>query len=103
MIQEASLEINHLEDSWEIERESRYGRRYRMRYIDQLLNRLELLNLKDVRSMPDYLKERVVQLVDMSELSEEVRGRMVEDVPTAMEMLYEIQDTLMFNPYDEEL
>jgi predicted transcriptional regulator len=74
-----------------------------MRYIDQLLNRLELLNLKDVRSMPDYLKERVVQLVDMSELSEEVRGRMVEDVPTAMEMLYEIQDTLMFNPYDEEL
>ncbi|MHB8571450.1 MAG: hypothetical protein ACYDAY_00620 [Candidatus Dormibacteria bacterium] len=103
MIQEACLEITNLADQWELEREAKYGRRIRMRYIDQLLNRLEQLNLKDQREMPDYLHDRVVQLMDQTNLAKELRSRAVDNVPAAMEMLYEMQDSLMFNPYDEEL
>ena len=70
-----------------------------MRYIDQLLNELEMLNLADERRMPRVLNTAVVELIDDSELEVPQRpGSVLE----AMDLLYEIQDSLMYNQIEDE-
>jgi hypothetical protein len=73
-----------------------------MRYIDQLLNELEMLNLVDQNKMPDRLSVAVDQLI-VETRAAEIRGaRSVATVPDAMDVLYDIQDSLMFNQIEEE-
>jgi hypothetical protein len=73
-----------------------------MRYIDQLLNELEMLNLADQAKMPDRLSVAFDQLV-VETRAAEIRGaRSVVTVPDAMDVLYDIQDSLMFNQIEDE-
>ena len=99
MIREASTAIEVLGERDKRQREWKYARRNKMRYIDQLLNELEMLNLADERRMPRVLNTAVVELIDDSELEVPQRpGSVLE----AMDLLYEIQDSLMYNQIEDE-
>ena len=74
----------------------------RMRYIDQLLNELEMLNLADQLKMPDQLSVAVDHLIEETRAAEIRGARSVATVPAAMDVLYDIQDSLMFNQIEEE-
>ena len=83
-------------------REAKYARRNRMRYIDHLLNELEMLNLAEQREVPQPLATAVGRLIaesDVIAVAEQVRS---DTVTGAMDLLYEIQDSLMFGSADEE-
>ncbi|MGH7775906.1 MAG: hypothetical protein ACREPI_01855 [Candidatus Dormibacterales bacterium] len=84
-------------------REVKYARRRKMRYIDKLLEELEMLNLAEERQLPRPLIEAVDRLiVDAKPAAQEVDQRTVTSVPEAMDALYEIQDSLMFNQIEDE-
>ena len=102
MLEDACVEIEVLTEKDRQERAQKYARRNRMRYIDQLLNELEMLNLVDQNKMPDRLSVAVDQLI-VETRAAEIRGaRSVATVPDAMDVLYDIQDSLMFNQIEEE-
>lgn len=83
-------------------REAKYGRRNKIRYIDRLLNELEMLNLAEESRVPERLAIELDRLVAESEVVAVGHQPRPESVSDAMEVLYEIQDSLMFNEGDEE-
>jgi uncharacterized protein YqeY len=102
MLEDACVEIEVLTEKDRQERAQKYARRNRMRYIDQLLNELEILNLADQAKMPDRLSVAVDELI-VETRAAEIRGaRSVATVPDAMDVLYDIQDSLMFNQIEDE-
>jgi predicted aminopeptidase len=101
MLEEASLAIDRLSSRDRRLREMKYGRRSRMRYIDKLLNELELLNLADEQRLPRALSVAVDKIVEESG-PENIEPRNLESVTEAMDVLYELQDSLMFTQIDDE-
>src|SRR2546423_15538630 len=101
MIQEACAMIERVEARERRSREAKYGRRNRIRYIDQLLNELEMLNLADESRVPERLAIELDRMMAESRALEPARQPRPESVTEAMDVLYEIQDSLMFNQ-DEE-
>ena len=102
MLEDACVEIEVLTEKDRHERAHKYARRNRMRYIDQLLNELEMLNLAEQVKMPDRLSHAVDQLIEETR-AVDIRGaRSLATVPDAMDVLYDIQDSLMFNQIEDE-
>ena len=99
MISDASRAIEEVSERDRRQRELKYARRHKMRYIDQLLNELEILNLAEQRTMPGRLSTAVVEVIDDSELEVPTRP---DSVLEAMDLLYEIQDSLMYNQIEDE-
>jgi hypothetical protein len=102
MLEDACVEIEVLTEKDRQERAQKYARRNRMRYIDQLLNELEMLNLADQAKMPAKLSVAVGQLIEETRAAEIPVPRNVATVPDAMDVLYGIQDSLMFNQIEDE-
>jgi hypothetical protein len=99
MIEEACVAIDDLSERERRSRELKYARRNKMRYIDRLLNELEMLNLAEQVQMPSGLSVAVDKLLEESEVETQVRP---DTVVTAMDLLYEIQDSLMYNQIEDE-
>jgi len=100
MIEQACVAIDRVAESDRANRVEKYARRNKMRYIDQLLNELEMLNLADQPVLPRPLVSAVGQL--LAESPEVVAQPRLQSVVDAMEALYEIQDSLMFNQIEDE-
>jgi hypothetical protein len=103
MIEEACVAIDTVSERDRRLREAKYARRNRMRYIDRLLNELEMLNLADQREVPIQLVVALNKLIrdtDVVAKNEEVERP--GTVTAAMDVLYEIQDSLMENPIGDE-
>jgi hypothetical protein len=101
MIQEACAAIERVEERERRARELKYGRRNKIRHIDRLLNELEVLNLADRHEVPERLAVELDRVIKESEIVAVARQPRPETVTEAMDVLYEIQDSLMFNE-DEE-
>jgi hypothetical protein len=95
MIEETSVQISALRERWHVEREKRYARRNRIRYIDRLLDELEMLNIAEETQMPAELAVRVQRLA--AEMEHSLGNRAPEDLTIAesMDALYDLQDGLM--------
>ena len=102
MIEEACVAIEDIEERERRAREIKYGRRNRIRYIDRLLNELEMLNLADETQVPERLATELGRLMADSAVVALVQQARPESVTEAMDVLYEIQDSLMFNEQGEE-
>ncbi len=102
MIQEACAMIERVEARERRSREAKYGRRNKIRYIDRLLNELEMLNLADENRVPERLAMELDRLMAETRAVETARQPRPDSVNEAMDVLYEIQDSLMFNEADEE-
>lgn len=102
MIREACAAIERGEERDRRARAVKYGRRNRIRYIDGLLNELELLNLADQREVPERLAQELDRIIAESEALEIARQPRPENVIEAMDVLYGIQDGLMFNDEEED-
>ena len=102
MIEEACAMIERVEARERRSREVKYGRRNKIRYIDRLLNELEMLNLAEQSKVPERLVMELDRLIAESEVVEVLRQPRLETVSEAMDVLYEIQDSLMFSELDEE-
>ena len=102
MLEDACVEIEVLTEKDRQDRAQKYARRNRMRYIDQLLNELEMLNLAEKHKMPDRLSQAVDQLIEETRTTEIRGARSLATVPDAMDVLYDIQDSLMFNQIEDE-
>jgi hypothetical protein len=102
MIRQANIAIERMSERERRLREMKYARRNKMRYIDRLLNELEMLNLADQRVMPRALSVAVDQLLEDADVEEVVDQRKPDSVIEAMDLLYEIQDSLMFNQIEDE-
>ncbi len=102
MLEDACVEIEQLTKRDRQERRQKYARRNRMRYIDRLLNELEMLNLADQTRTPREIALAVDELVEDADLAEIKGERSLETVPEAMDVLYDIQDSLMFNQIEDE-
>ncbi|HLH71029.1 MAG TPA: hypothetical protein VKY90_18920 [Candidatus Dormibacteraeota bacterium] len=97
MIREACAAIQRVEERERRIRELKYGRRNKMRYIDRLLDELELLNLAEQQEVPEHLAIELDRLTAESRAVDLVRQPRPGTVMEAMDLLYEIQDSLMFN------
>src|SRR5256885_5177795 len=102
MIQEACAMIQRVEARERRSREAKYGRWNRIRYIDRLLNELEMLNLAEESRVPERLAIELDRLMLETRALEPARQPRPESVTDAMDVLYEIQDSLMFNEGGEE-
>ncbi len=102
MIEEACVAIEHVEQRERRAREIKYGRRNKIRYIDKLLNELEMLNLADQTAVPERLAIELERLMAESAVVELVEQPRPESVARAMDVLYEIQDSLMINEADDD-
>jgi hypothetical protein len=100
MIEEACIAIESVEARDRRLREAKYARRNRMRYIDQLLNELEMLNLAERRELPQPLSGAVVRL--LTDIDASGAGCRPATVIEAMDLLYEIQDGLMFTSPEDD-
>jgi hypothetical protein len=100
MIQETCVEIDELEARWTSLREARNARRQKIRYIDELIDAFEKLNLADEVEVPYELVGRAVALVSDDRL---VSGRVPDELMISewMDALYEVQDTLMFTAEED--
>jgi hypothetical protein len=100
MIQETCVEIGELEARWTSLREARNARRQKIRYIDELIDAFEKLNLADEVEVPYELLGRAVALVRTDAL---VGGRSPDELMISewMDALYEVQDSLMFTAEDD--
>ncbi len=97
MIEEACADIERVEERARRAREVKYGRRNKIRYIDRLLNELEMLNLADQSEVPQRLAMELEKLMAETTLVAVAEQPRLETVSDAMDLLYEIQDSLMFN------
>jgi hypothetical protein len=97
MIEEACADIERVEERARRAREVKYGRRNKIRYIDRLLNELEMLNLADQSEVPQQLAGELEKLMAETTLVAAAEQPRLETVSDAMDLLYEIQDSLMFN------
>jgi len=103
MIEEACVAIEAVSERERLLREAKYARRNKMRYIDRLLNELEMLNLAEEREVPTQLAVALDRLIQETHVI--ARTQDVErpgTVIAAMDVLYEIQDSLMENPIGDE-
>lgn len=104
MIEEACVAIEAVSERDRQLREAKYARRNKMRYIDRLLNELEMLNLAEERVVPEQLATALDGLIQETDLV----ATKIDDVErpetviAAMDVLYEIQDSLMDNPIGDE-
>jgi hypothetical protein len=100
MIQETCVEIGELEARWTSLREARNARRQKIRYIDELIDAFEKLNLADEVDVPYELVGRAVALVRSDVL---LPGRSPSELLISewMDALYEVQDSLMFTAEDD--
>ncbi len=100
MIQETCVEIDELEARWTSLREARNARRQKIRYIDELIDAFEKLNLADEVEVPYELVGRAVALVSEDRL---IAGRVPDELQISewMDALYEVQDSLMFTAEDD--
>jgi hypothetical protein len=103
MIEETIGVIDQLEASNAAEYQRRYARRNKIRYVDDLLNDLEMLNLADESEIPGELHVRVQRFV-LEERHPIVQQRPVTEIGISdwMEVLYDVQDALML-PIDDEV
>ena len=101
MIQETCVEIGELEARWTSLREARNARRQKIRYIDELIDQFEKLNLADEVEVPYELVGRAVALVSNDEHL--VAGRSPDELVISewMDVLYDLQDSLMFTSEDD--
>ena len=83
-------------------REAKYGRRNKIRHIDRLLNELEMLNLADETRVPERLAMELGRLLAESEVVQVPEQPRLDTVNDAMDVLYELQDSLMYNDSEEE-
>src|SRR5579884_551208 len=95
MIREACAAIQRVEERERRIREIKYGRRNKMRYIDRLLDELELLNLAEQSEVPEHLAMALDRLLAESRAVDLVHQPRPGTVMEAMALLYEIQDSLM--------
>src|SRR5262245_42157149 len=102
MIREASAAIERVEERERRSREAKYSRRNKIRYIDRLLNELEMLNLADQTKVPERLAIELDRLMVESAAVQLVRQPRPGNVIEAMDVLYEIQDGLMFNEGEDD-
>jgi hypothetical protein len=102
MIRETSVEISYLHKRWQRELELRYARRNKIRYIDYLLNELEMLNLSESRSMTPDVRHKVKLFLDANEHPLSNKRERDLGIAASMEALYDIQDTLLLGSEDEE-
>ena len=101
MIEEACEAIEDVKERDRRHTETKYWRRNTMRYIDKLLNELELLNLEDRVEVPEPIASAVDRLIRECEvvaLADQSRETVIE----TMDVLFEIQDSLMFNQIEDE-
>jgi hypothetical protein len=105
MINETSVQISHQYKRWQVELESRHARRNKVRYIDRLLNHLELLNLAESPTLSPPFRREVRHFLLDCEHSLGMRPERDLTIPDCMEALYDIQDTLLLggDEADEEL
>lgn len=101
MIQETCVEIGELEARWTSLREARNARRQKIRYIDELIDAFEKLNLADEVEVPYELVGRAVALVGRE--AQLVAGRAPSELVISewMDALYDVQDGLMFASEDD--
>src|SRR5215831_11305043 len=102
MIQEACAMIERVEARERRSREAKYGRRNKIRYIDRLLNELEMLNLAEETRVPERLAIELDRLLAESAVVELVQQPRPDSVTEAMDVLYEIQDSLMLTEGDDD-
>ncbi len=95
MIEQTSVQISALRERWHVERELRYARRNRIRYIDRMLDELEMLNMAEETQMTPDLALRVQRLA--AEMEHSLGNRAPEDlrIQESMDALYDLQDGLM--------
>lgn len=101
MIQEACLAIERISQSERSARDQKRARRRKMRYIDGLLNELELLNLSEQVRLPEQLVGAVDRLLEGTPVRAGLEMDRLETVGQAMDVLYEVQDSLMVGGDDE--
>src|ERR1700694_1593929 len=100
MIKQASRAIEHMTARERRIQRAKYARRNKMHYIDKLLNELEMLNLADQRQMPPVLSVAINKVIEESpEVTVQAQPASVME---AMDALYEIQDSLMYNQIEDE-
>src|SRR5207237_989042 len=97
MIKQASRAIEHMTARERRIQRAKYARRNKMRYIDKLLNELEMLNLADQRQMPPVLSVAINKVIEESPEVTVLAQAKPASVMEAMDALYEIQDSLMSN------
>jgi len=102
MIQEACVAIEDIEERERRAREVKYSRRNRIRYIDRLLNELEMLNLAERTQVPERLGMELDRLMAESAVVALVQQPRPDSVTEAMDVLYEIQDSLRLSETDDD-
>lgn len=102
VIESTCQRIDQLEEQHDAERRQRYARRNRIRFIDDLLNEFELLNLAEEHDIPVDLTGRAHRVVveEMHPISS--RSPVELRIADWMEALYDVQDTLML-PVDDDI
>ena len=98
MIEQASEAIETTTERDRRDQLLKYARRRKMRRIDQLLNELEMLNLAEAQTMPEPLSDAVELVIAESEDPERTAVSVLE----AMDVLYDIQDSIMFTQIEDE-
>jgi hypothetical protein len=101
MIEETCVRISELKERAVADRQARYARRNKIRYIDDLINEFELLNLADEAQIPRDLEFKVVTFIRRE--SHPLATKANDDVRIAdwMEALYDVQDALMV-PFEDD-
>ena len=101
LIKQASRAIEHVTAREKRVQQAKYARRNKLRYIDKLLNELEMLNLTDQGQMPPVLWVAINKVMEESPEVRWPRARQAS-VMEAMDALYLIQDRLMYNQIEDE-
>jgi hypothetical protein len=102
MIKQASHAIEHMTAREKRIQRAKYARRNKMHHIDRLLNELEMLNLADQRQMPPVLSVAINKVIEESPEVTVLAQAKPGSVMEAMDALYEIQDSLMYNQIEDE-
>jgi hypothetical protein len=102
MIKSASRAIEHMTAKERRIQRAKYARRNKMHLIDKLLNELEMLNLADQRQMPPVLSVAINKVIEESPEVTVLAQAKPASVMEAMDALYEIQDSLMYNQIEDE-
>lgn len=98
MIEQANAAIEYSTERDRRDMKLKYARRRRMRLIDKLLNELELLNLAEAQDLPKPLSLAVDEVIAESEEPDRNAGSILE----AMDVLYDIQESIMFTQIEDE-
>lgn len=103
VIEDTCVVIDTLNEQSRSEQEYRYARRNKIRYIDDLLNEFEMLNLSEEAHPPIELMGKVRSLIVAEE--HPICARPAQQVPICdwMEALYDVQDSLMLPAEDDDV